>query len=128
VNQTDLVNLATTALCSVGFHRHVPFTVSAVAVSMEPGSINLELQLHYRCATPVCCPEPSCYTPFLGRHRTQVPSVLGAAFKMAMVPRVSIRVRMDYETGYRHAGVDLGEMQSSVIEYVPDDFLPRQQV
>lgn len=114
-------SLVSTALLAVGVHRFVPIEVLSVTEANGPvTSVSIELNLHYRSASPVCCPEPGCYTPFLGRARGEVPAQVAAALGLGALPRVSIVAHLVYEPGYAHT--ELGSATPCSLEYPPEHF------
>ncbi len=106
------------ALISIGAHRDVPVTVASVIV--DDPNVTVDITLHYLRATPVCCGEPGCYVPFLGRRRHDVPSAMGAALRLGEIPNVTLRVHLDYEPGYVHRELGVGRTQTLV--YEPAEF------
>jgi hypothetical protein len=109
------------ALHAVGAHSSVP--VEVLSVTGTAAELAIVLSLHYRPATPVCCPEPGCYVPFLGRARHRVPAEIASALGLGAVPRVSITAQMVYEPGYAHT--QLGAAMGGSIVYDPDHFQGR---
>lgn len=119
----DHCSVVAAVLATVGIHRWVRVEVNDVSVLGD--SIEIDLVIHYACATPVCCGEPTCYIGFLGQHRKRLPDALGTALRIAS-PAITIRAQLRYEPGYRHIDhrtgrlVDVGVDQ--LITFRPDQF------
>lgn len=120
-DQTTRESLVNAALQAVGAHRFVPVEVLAMTESSGPSThISIELNLHYKSASPVCCPEAGCYIPFLGAARRKVPEQIAAVLNLGALPRISITAHMTYEQGYAHTA--FGSALSCSLEYPPDHF------
>ena len=114
------------ALVEVGVHPHVPATVAKVAVAHgSPPLVAIDVVLHYRSATPVCCDEPGCYVPFLGWKADHVPAAVAAALALAERPDIEITVRTEHESGYKYSALKKPEPEDSTMVYEPEEFRPR---
>jgi hypothetical protein len=107
LSASNLVVVSSEVLQRIGAHRFVPFVVERAEI--EGSEIRLWLTLTYRRATPVCCGEPGCYIPFLGRRRADVPETLGWALGLPDIPRVTMSVSLVHEPGYSHTSLGSAE-------------------
>jgi hypothetical protein len=111
------------ALEAVGSHRWVRLEVTHVSALAH--LVEIDLVIHYPCATPVCCGQPGCYVGFLGLHRTLVPEALGDALGIQS-PAITIRAQLLHEPGYRYIDHGTGRLIDEGVDqlqiYGPDHF------
>lgn len=110
------------ALLRVGGCSKVPFTVESIEIDegLDPSLVTIGLTLHYQKASPVCCPVPGCYIPFLGNQSGWVPKAVQDALSLLDEPRVRARVRSTHEPGYAYLEIGSATDQVTVVE--PEEF------
>jgi hypothetical protein len=120
---TDPQSAVAAALAAVGAHRWVRLEVTDVRALAH--SVEIDLVIHYPCATPVCCGEPGCYLGFLGVQRTRVPEALGEVLGIES-PAVTIRAQLRHEPGYRYIDHGTGRLLDEAVDrlqiFGPDHF------
>jgi hypothetical protein len=87
--------------------------------------VEIDLVIHYACATPVCCGQPGCYLGFLGAARSLVPEAIGDVLGIP-APAITIRAHLRHEPGYRYidhgTGRLLDEARDQLQVYGPEHF------
>lgn len=116
-------NAISRAIHDVGVHPGVPVTVTDATIHDDTQTVTIKVTLCFLCASPVCCPEPGCYIPFLGHRRSHVPAAIGAALNLKYQPSINIQANLVYETGYRHTELNIGAAQSCEISFAPAYFV-----
>jgi len=103
------------ALQIAGVHRLVPVTVNRVDV--DGLFVHIDVTLTYLRSGPVCCGQPGCYVPFLGRNSHSVAEIVESKLELPLCPHVTMDVHLVHEPGYEYRAEGTGTSAGPAVDH-----------